>query len=154
MVTPTIPQLIPSFDVQVRLGSLDDLGETRAGHRRIIPIIGGRISGDIEADILPGGADWQRIRRDGGIEIDVRCSARTDRGELLFLQAVGVRTGSTAALAALSRGEQVPPEDYYFRTTVSIETSSPELSALQDRLYLASCIRDADGVRYTAYRVT
>ena len=151
---PTIPGLEPAFDVVVDLGPLEDYGTTRAGHRRVIPIIGGRITGEVDAEILPGGADWQVLRPDGAIEVDGRYSARTSVGELLYLQVSGIRSGAPAVLEALLRGEAVDPGEYYFRTVVTIETSAPALAGLQRSLFVASCVREAATVRYTAYRVT
>jgi len=151
---PPVPSLEPSFDVVVHVGAVDDYGTTRAGHRRVISITGGRITGAIEGEILPGGADWQLVRPDGTLEIDGRYSARTDAGDLLFLQVAGVRSGEPAVLESLLRGDAVDPSEYYFRTVVSIETSAPHLAHLQRSVYIASCIRDAGAVRYTAYRVT
>jgi hypothetical protein len=97
--TPTVPELAPAFDVVVHLGGVDDYGVTRAGHRRIIPILGGAITGEVEATILPGGADWQLVRTDGALEIDGRYSARTADGSLLYLQVSGVRSGPPEVLA-------------------------------------------------------
>jgi len=151
---PTIPSLEPAFDVVVDLGPLEDYGTTRAGHRRVIPIIGGRITGEVDAVILPGGADWQVLRPDGAIEVDGRYSARTSAGDLLYLQVSGIRSGAPAVLEALLRGEAVDPGEYYFRTVVTIETSAPALAGLQGSLFVASCVREAATVRYTAYRVT
>lgn len=154
MTAPAVPGLVPAFDVVVRLGALDDYGLTRAGHRRIIPIVGGEISGGLDASILPGGADWQLVRPDGALEIDGRYSARTKAGELLYLQVAGVRIGPPEVLAALLAGEEVSPTAYYFRTTIRIETSAPALSSLEHAVFVASCVREASTVRYTAYRVT
>ena len=67
-----VPGLEPAFDVAPALGPLEDHGTTRVGHRRVVPITGGRVTGLIDAVILPGGADWQVIRPDGTIEIDTR----------------------------------------------------------------------------------
>lgn len=153
MATPPIPTLSPAFDVEVSLAPLEDYGITRAGHRRIIPILGGRITGEIEAEVLSGGADWQIARADGAFEIDGRYSARTTEGELIYIQVAGVRSGPPEVLAALGRGEDVDPNEYYFRTAITLEASSPRLSHLQDAVYVASCIREASTVRYTAYRV-
>ncbi|SBS71164.1 DUF3237 domain-containing protein [uncultured Microbacterium sp.] len=153
-MTAPVPGLEPAFDVHVRLGPLEDHGDTRAGHRRVIPITGGAVTGAVSAEILPGGADWQVVRPDGSIEINGRYSARTPSGSHLLLHAVGVRSGSPEVLEALLRGEQVDPSEYYFRTVVTIETSAPELAWLERTLFVASCIREADAVRYTAYRVT
>lgn len=57
-----VPGLERAFDVTARLGPLEDHGVTRAGHRRVVPIAGGRVSGLFDAEILPGGADWQIVR--------------------------------------------------------------------------------------------
>lgn len=150
---PSIPTLTPSFDVEVTLAPLEDYGVTRAGHRRIIPILGGSITGEMEAEVLPGGADWQIARADGAFEIDGRYSARTAEGELVYLQVAGVRSGPADVLDAFGRGEDVDPSAYYFRTAITIETSAPRLAHMQDKIYIASCIREANAVRYTAYCV-
>lgn len=152
--TPAVPALAAAFDVVVHLGPLADHGRTRAGHRRVVPIVGGRISGGLDAAILPGGADWQLVRADGAIEVDGRYTARTSDGDLLYLQVRGVRTGPPEVLAALLSGDDVSPDRYYFRTTLTIETASAELAHLERSIFVASCVRDADAVRYTAYRVT
>lgn len=141
---------------------------TRAGHRRVIAIAGGRVSflaggspgdgslnhGSLDAEILPGGADWQVVRPDGTIEIDTRYSARTASGEFLHFRTSGVRSGPPAVLAALLRGEPVDPASYYFRVAVYLETSAPRLAFLERSIFVASAIRGADSVSYTAYRVT
>ncbi|MEV8338686.1 DUF3237 domain-containing protein [Leucobacter sp. NPDC077196] len=146
------PGLEHVFDVSVELGAIEDHGRTRAGHRRIIPILGGSISGEVDAEILPGGADWQVVRADGSIEIDGRYSARTADGELLYLQASGVRSGEPHVLESLLKGETVDPSEYYFRTMVTIETSAPALAHLERSLYLAVAERTANAVRYATYR--
>lgn len=149
-----VPDLETAFDVVVELGPLEDHRLTSVGHRRVVPILGGRVSGAVEAEIVVGGADWQIVRADGTIEIDSRYTARTDSGAFLLLHAQGLRTGSPEVLARLGRGEEVDPNEYYFRTIVSIETAAPELAHLQRSLYLASAQRQSDAVRYRAYRVS
>jgi hypothetical protein len=149
-----VPGLEPSFDVDAQLGPLEDHGVTRAGHRRVVAIAGGQVSGLFDAEILPGGADWQIVRPDGSIEIDTRYSARTSAGEYVHLRTSGVRSGPPAVLEALLRGEAVDPSAYYFRVAVHLETSAPRLAVLEHSLFVASAIREADRVRYTAYRVT
>lgn len=141
------------FRADVEVGQVDDYGRTRAGHRRVVAILGGRLSDGIDADILPGGADWQLLHDDGVLEIDTRYSARTTDGELLHLRTRGVRTGDPAVLEALLRGDAVPPSSYYFRVGVTIETSAPRLAHLQDSLLVAAAARSAGLVAYDAYRV-
>lgn len=151
---PPVPSLEYAFDVAVEVQSPHDHGVTRAGHRRVIPIVGGRLTGGVEAEILPGGADWQVIRRDGTIEIDAQYTARTEHGELLVLRTRGVRSGPPEVLARMSRGEPVVPSEYYFRTDLTVETSAERLAHLERACFVAACMRDATGVRYRVYRVT
>ena len=151
---PAVPGLEAAFEVAARLGVPQDHGVTRAGHRRVVPINGGRVTGLFEADILPGGADWQLIRPDGAIEIDTRYSARTTEGGHVYIRTFGVRSGRPEILEALLRGDPVDPSEYYFRLGVRLETSVPTLTALEQSVFVASAIREADRVRYTAYRVT
>lgn len=127
---------------------------TRAGHRRVVPIAGGQISGLFDAEILPGGADWQLVRPDGAVEIDTRYSARTAAGEYVHFRTSGVRSGPPKVLEALLRGEPVDPSEYYFRVGVRLETSAPRLAVLEQSIFVASAVREADRVYYTAYRVT
>ncbi|MEU8234575.1 DUF3237 domain-containing protein [Actinoplanes sp. NPDC048967] len=154
MSAPAVPGLEPAFEVEARLGALEDHGMTRAGHRRVVPITGGRVTGLFTADILPGGADWQLVRPDGAIEIDTRYSARTADGGHVYIRTFGVRSGRPEVLEALLRGDAVDPSDYYFRLCVRLETSVPALAALEQSVFIASAIREADRVRYAAYRVT
>ena len=155
-----MPGLEPAFTVDARLGPLEDHGVTRAGHRRVVPIAGGRVGGlpdgqtRLDAEILPGGADWQVVRPDGTIEIDTRYSARTPAGEHLHFRTAGVRSGPPDVLAALLRGEDVDPASYYFRVAVYLETSAPRLAFLERSIFIASAVRGADSVSYMAYRVT
>lgn len=152
MTTPPVPVLEPAFEVVADLGALEDHGRTRAGHRRIIPVVGGTITGAFEGEILAGGADWQIVRADGSIEIDGRYSARAPDGSLLYIRAVGVRSGDPAVLESLLRGEDVDPSAYYFRAALTLECASrPEF---ERSVYVASYIREANRVRYVAYRVT
>ncbi|MGI5218487.1 DUF3237 domain-containing protein [Nocardia sp. CA-290969] len=154
MNAPAIPGLEPAFRVEARLGAMEDHGTTRAGHRRVVPIVGGTVTGLFDAEILPGGADWQVVRPDGAIEIDTRYSARTAEGAYVYLTTFGVRSGSPEVLAALLRGDPVDAAEYYFRLGVRLETSAPELAELEHTIFVASALRDADRIRYTAYRVT
>jgi hypothetical protein len=149
-----VPGLEPAFTVDATLGLLEDHGLTRAGHRRVVPITGGRVSGLFEAEILPSGADWQVVRPDGTVEIDTRYSARTAAGEYVHFRTSGVRSGTPEVLAALLRGDDVDPADYYFRLAVRLETAAPRLAALERSVFVASAIRGADSVAYAAYRVT
>ena len=78
---------------------------------------------------------------------------KTDTGALLYVQAHGIRHGAPEVLAALAAGEQVDPSAYTFRTTVSIETSDPDLAWLNDGVFIAVGARQPSGVSYDVYLV-
>jgi len=81
-------------------------------------------------------------------------SARTPAGEYVHFRTSGVRSGPPEVIAALLRGELVDPSEYYFRVGVHLETAAPRLAALERSIFVASAVREADRVYYTAYRVT
>jgi hypothetical protein len=149
---PPVPSLDRSFEVVADLGPLEDHGMTRAGHRRIIPVVGGTVTGAFTGVILPGGADWQAVRADGSIEIDGRYSARGEDGSLLYIRAKGVRSGDPEVLESLLLGEDVDPVAYYFRAALTLESAAhPEF---ERSVFVASYVREAARVRYVAYRLT
>lgn len=144
------PALLPVCELRVRLGQALDLGGTRAGHRRITPILGGDLRGiadgpslpgiaGLVAEILPGGADRQLVRPDETIEIDARYQARTATGGLIDLHATGIRRSGV--------------EGVYFRVALRFETAEPGLAELQDAVYVADGVRERDEVRHTVYRL-
>lgn len=150
------PPLRPVAEILVGLGEPLDFGETRDGHRRFTPILGGTFrglpadSGDpgfapaiaaIDAEILPGGGDRQLLRSDGAVEIDAGYTARLASGGLLGIRALGVRVPGEGGR---------PP---YFRVQIRFETADPELAELQRALFVADGVREASEVRHTVYRV-
>ncbi|PRB06941.1 DUF3237 domain-containing protein [Microbacterium sp. MYb64] len=146
------PRLEPAFEVTVQVGPPRDHGITSAGHRRVVPILGGRITGSLEAEILAGGSDRQLIASDGTIGIDAEYSAVAAAGPLL-IRTRGVRRGAAEVLARLGRGQPVDPGAYYFRTTFEVEAAAPEFAELQGTLFVAVCRRDGSEVRYRVHRI-
>ena len=64
----------------------------RAARRRIIPIVGGTFEGSgMKGRVLNNGADWQIVRADGLTEIDTRYALETDKGQIIYVQNVGMR---------------------------------------------------------------
>jgi Protein of unknown function (DUF3237) len=127
----TPPELRFAFEVAVEVNPALDLGQTQAGHRRIIPIAGGIVSGPrLRGRVLPGGADWQILRPDGTGDLDARYTIQSDEGAVIYVVNRGVRHGPPEILASLNRGEQVDPSSYYFRSAASFETSAPEYAWL------------------------
>ena len=121
------PELRFAFEIDVEVGTPLDLGQTQAGHRRIVPIAGGLVSGPrLAGRVLPVGADWQILRPDGTADLDARYTIQSDDGALIYVVNRGVRHGPAEVLARINRGERVDPASYYFRSSASFETSAPQ----------------------------
>ena len=75
------------FDANVTIGGLLNIGKSKYGERRIIPITGGKFKGpDIEGVVVPGGADWQLTRPDGDVELNAKYTLKTNDGTLIKIQ--------------------------------------------------------------------
>jgi hypothetical protein len=154
-VTLPVPGLDFLAHVVVELGEVLDLGVTDAGHRRIVPIVGGTVTGErFSGVVVPGGADWQVIQADGATTIDTRYTLRADDGALVHLRTTGIRSGPPEVLAALLRGEDADPSSYYFRVTATFETAAPQHAWLTRVLTVAVARRRASAVEYDAYTLT
>ena len=139
----TPPELRFAFEVAVTVHPALDLGQTQAGHRRIIPIAGGLVSGPrLEGRVLPVGADWQILRADGTADLDARYTIQADDGALIYVVNRGARHGPKEVMARLNQGERVDPGSYYFRSSATFETSATE------HLWLTRAVMVGVGERY------
>lgn len=137
------PELRFAFEVAVEVHPPLDLGQTQAGHRRVVPIASGLVSGPrLQGRVLPGGADWQILRPDGTADLDARYTIQTDDGALIYVANRGVRHGPPEVLQRLNRGERVDPGSYYFRSAATFETSARQC------LWLTRAILLGVGERY------
>lgn len=136
-----------AFAIRAKVGPIQDLGITARGHRRIIDILGGEVSGPkLEGEILPGGADWQIVRPDGTIEVVARYTIRARSGALIYVQNEGLRVASPEVLARMSAGELMPPDTYHFRTAPRFETAEPSLKWLERATFVGVAARAPDRV--------
>ena len=128
----TAPGLKFAFAIRAKVAPIQDLGMTARGHRRIIDILGGEVTGPrLEGEILPGGADWQIVRPDGTIEVVARYTIKARSGALIYVQNEVLRVASPEILARMSRGELAPIGSYYFRTAPKFETSDASLKWIE-----------------------
>ncbi len=149
------PKLVHFCDLDVELGSIIEMGEGRAGRRRIIPIIGGSVKGQlINGKILNIGADWQTIFSDGVAELDTRYSFQTHDGAVIEITNYGFRHGPADVIAALGRGETVDPSSYYMRTHARLETGDPRYKWVNSMLFVGTGMREASKVRVSLFQIT
>jgi len=72
------------WEAKVKIGNMINVGESKRGTRRVIPITGGTFSGpNIKGDVLPLGEDWQLVRPDGDTELNARYLLKTSDGHVI-----------------------------------------------------------------------
>jgi len=149
------PRLAPVYRLEATLGQPLDLGDTAAGHRRIVPLTGGTFTGpQISGSLVPGAsADWQTVQPHGTALGDIRYTLRTNGGDLLYVQSRSVRHGPAEVLARLGRGEDVDPSEYTFRAATQIETTTPELDWMNKGIFISVAGRQAARVIYETYLI-
>ena len=148
------PTLHHFCDLQVELSPSWELGQGRAGKRRIIPIIGGTVKGEgFNGKILNVGADWQTILPDGTAELVARYAFETDDGAIIEIVNYGFRHGPADVLAAIASGEEVAPDQYYMRTQARLETGHPKYQWVNNRLFVGTGGKVKDKVWITLYEI-
>ena len=143
----------PIFHVHAELADIRDFGHTPSGHRRVIDIIGGAVTGPrLQGRILPG-ADWQIVWSDGTADLTARYGIETDTGARILVRSDGLRHGPPEVLAALGRGEAVDPSRYYFRTVMRFEAAHPAVDWLNRTIAIARGARAKNAVKLDVYEV-
>jgi Protein of unknown function (DUF3237) len=149
-----IPALSHVFTAFVDVAAPQDIGAVSTGRRRIIPILGGTVTGPrLTGVVLPGGADWQIVRPDGTAELVARYTLRADDGTLISVTNSGIRRGAPEVLARLAAGEEVDPAQYYFRATPVFEVAPGPHRWLADSVFVATGQRKAAQVVITVFAV-
>lgn len=79
--------------LEVLISEPIDAGVTPAGHRRVIPITGGTVTGPrIAGEVLGIGADWSVVRGDGVAAVTAKYLIRTDDNVVLTVTNTGAFT--------------------------------------------------------------
>jgi hypothetical protein len=144
----------PIFHVHCEVANILDLGAAPFGHRRVVNLLGGTVTGArLSGRILPGGADWQVMAPDGALDIHARYTIESDAGALIEVDSRGLRHGPPDVLARLARGEEVDAARYYFRTVMRFATGHASADWLNRILALARGAREKNAVRLDVYEV-
>lgn len=146
MDLPT-PTLKFFADLEVQVDRPQELGHGPRGMRRLIPILGGQVTGQgWRARLLPGGADFQLLVSDTLAELDARYMLETEAGERIYVTNRAVRSGPPELMARIARGEPVDPAAIYFRCSPSFETAAPRLAWINERMFVGTGARQPDRV--------
>ena len=148
-------ELLALMEIDVAVQPIIDFGDAPHGHRRLVVFDGGTFEGrdGLHGTVAPGGVDWQTVRPDGVVEIDAHYVLATDDGESIEVRSTGVRKASAAVAARLTRGEDVAPAEYYFRTHVRLLTSASRLAWMNDLIAVSTGERRQGSVRISVHEV-
>ena len=141
------------FTIAAKIGTVTSAGETGQGVRRIIPIIGGEVTGAISGKVLPLGADFQIIRPNELIDLEAKYAFETNDGAIVYVENRGIRFGPADLLEKLKRGEAVDPKLIYFRTVPKFETGHETYRWLMQHIFVASSARHPDRVVIDVHQV-
>ena len=139
----------------MRLSShMQVIGPTPGHLRRVGAVSGGVFQGErLSGEVLDSGNDWQTVRGDGAVTLDVRLVLKTDDEAMIGMIYRGIRSGPPDVLARIDRGEAVDPATYYFRIASFFETAAPKYDWLNRLLAVGIGHRTADGPIYSLFEV-
>lgn len=150
------PGLDFAFELRVMLGPVAELGMIDGVRRRIVPIVGGTVSGPrLNGIVVPGGADWQGLRASDGLaRVHAHYWLRADDGQAISVDNGGLRRAEPAVAEQLLAGEIVAPVDYYFRASPSFEVGEGPHRWMNETLFVCVGARLPDEVVIRVYTVT
>jgi outer membrane receptor protein involved in Fe transport len=148
------PSLEYAFTVKATLLPPVEQGEVDGGRKRFIAITGGTVDGPLlMGTVMAGGGDWQTILPGGLTRVEARYFLKAADGTVIEVTNPGVRTGTPEVIARLSKGEDVDPAAYYFRTTPSFAVTAGPHEWLRRHAFVARGIRRPDHVEIDFYVV-
>ena len=130
------------------------LGEAPIGKRRLDRLDKGHFKGPkIQAGIVTGGMDILLGGTDGAVRPDVRLILKLDDGEILLIQYRGVRHAPDEVMQRIAKGERVPPNEYYLRTSLVFETASKKYGWMNRIVGIGVGRREPGAVFYDVFEV-
>jgi hypothetical protein len=141
------------FTIIAHIGAVTTAGDIGHGIRRMIPITGGEVRGEINGKVCAFGADFQIVRPNQLIELEAKYAFETDDGAVVYVENRGIRFGPVELLQRLQRGEPVDPRLIYFRTVPRFETGAEQYRWLMQHLFIGSAARHADRVGIDVHQV-
>jgi len=116
------------FDLELGLDTPQVVGPVLKGMRLITPFRDGRVRSDnINGKVLECSGDWGLVIDSATFKVDSRVTIQTDDGAIIYMTSSGYShaDAKTAAMIGAGKVSDLSPSAYYFRTSVSFETSFP-----------------------------
>jgi hypothetical protein len=141
------------FVLREQVPPLFVVGQTPNGFRRIGLVPGGSFEGERLSGEVVSGNDWQSVRTDSCVKLDVRLLLKTTDGALIVMTYTCLRAGPPGIIEKLDRGEPVDPGSYYFRMTPIFETAAPQYDWINRIIAVGTGHRPPDGPLYSIFEV-
>jgi Protein of unknown function (DUF3237) len=143
----------PLFVIREQIPPLIVVGETPDAFRRVGIVQGGAFEGERVSGEIVTGNDWQTVRTDNCLRLDVRLVLKTTDDALIVMTYQAIRAGPHGVLEKLDKGEAVDPGTYYFRMIPSFETSATRYDWLNRIVAVGIGHRRVDGPIYSLFEV-
>jgi hypothetical protein len=143
----------PLFVLREQVPPLLVIGQTPNAFRRIGVIQGGSFEGERLSGEVVSGNDWQAVRSDSCIKLDVRLVLKTTDAALIVMTYQCLRAGPPDVIEKLDKGQTVDPSSYYFRMNPMFETSDPKYDWMNRIIAVGTGHRLADGPLYNVFEV-
>ncbi len=151
---PPAPGLEYVCELRVQLDPPLTVGQTPKGLRRIIPIIGGTVTGPVlNGTIYDGGADWQFIRKDGVAELEAHYQFKTDDGVTIYIKNEALRVATPEVAARIAKGEPVPASEYYFKGRPKFEAPEGKYFWMNNAIFICQGVKNPLDVSIYVWRV-
>lgn len=138
------PRLEYAFELRVDIAPHLPIGRSADEDLSFTPITGGTVAGPLlNGVVLPGGGDWA-VERSGTSQLEARYLLQADDGAVIDILNRGYYRASAAVMARVEAGENVPEDEYYFRTAPVFQTDAAAHRWLAEHQFLGLA-RDEDG---------
>lgn len=144
-ITTEPAALRAALQIEVIVAAPIVLGELGGMERRMIPIVGGKLTGpDFSGTILPGGSDVQSVRPDGTIDLLARYAVDLGVEGKLLIENSGIRRMAKSGEVGAA---------LYFRGVMRFCAPPGALHWLNDSVFVSSGYRDGNAVYLTVMEV-
>jgi len=121
--------------------------------RRMVPVTEGSVTGRVTGRLTAGGADWQYVNENGVTDVEAHYCLELEGGDVVEVQSSGVRTATPEIVQRMFAGEELAPDQYYFRTGIKIRTGSARYDWLTRFICVGIAMRRADRVIIRVFEI-
>ncbi|MFB7892842.1 DUF3237 domain-containing protein [Microbacterium sp. NPDC056044] len=138
------PVLEYAFEIRVDIDPHFRIGRSADEELTFTPVAGGTVAGPLlNGEVLAGGGDWA-VERSGTAQLEARYLLRADDGAVIDILNRGYYRASDDVIARVEAGENVPEDEYYFRTAPVFQTDAAAHRWLAEHQFIGLA-RDEDG---------